>query len=116
MRVHARGEFTPRPESGRVVNDLSRHGVEVLHTDNSQIHASGHATAPELAQILRMVRPRYLTPIHGEWRHMRAHARVAYGTGMSPEILKRAIEPFFSSKPVGKGTGLGHQLRVKDNL
>jgi len=69
----------------RVVNDLSRHGVEVLHTDNSQIHASGHATAPELAQILRMVRPRYLIPIHGEWRHMRAHARIAYGTGMSPD-------------------------------
>jgi ribonuclease J len=69
----------------RVVNALSKKGVEVLHRENAPIHASGHAPAVELAHVLGVTRPSRLLPIHGEWRHMRAHARIAYDIGMSDE-------------------------------
>ena len=69
----------------RVVNDLNKRGARVLHTENSQIHASGHAAANDLAEVIRLVKPRYLVPIHGEWRHLRAHAELAYATGMAED-------------------------------
>jgi ribonuclease J len=69
----------------RVVNALSRKGVNVLHRENAPIHASGHAPAIELAHVLGITRPKRLLPIHGEWRHFRAHARIAYDLGMSDE-------------------------------
>jgi ribonuclease J len=69
----------------RVVNSLSRKGVDVLHPENSVIHASGHAPAVDLAHILSLTKPRYLLPIHGEWRHLRAHARIARDAEMSDD-------------------------------
>jgi ribonuclease J len=69
----------------RVVNALSRKGVEVLHRENAPIHASGHAPSIELAHLLGITRPRFLLPVHGEWRHLRAHARIAYDVGMSDD-------------------------------
>lgn len=69
----------------RVINSLSERGVVVLHGGNADIHASGHAPAGELRQILNLSRPRYLIPVHGEWRHLRAHAGIALSTGMSRE-------------------------------
>ena len=69
----------------RVVNALSRKGVEVLHPENAVIHASGHATAVDLAHVLGVTKPKRLLPIHGEWRHLRAHARIAYEAEMSDD-------------------------------
>jgi len=69
----------------RVVNALSRKGVEVLHPENAVIHASGHAAAVDLAHVLGVTRPRYLLPVHGEWRHLRAHARIAHEVEMSSD-------------------------------
>jgi len=69
----------------RVVNALSRKGVEVLHPENTLIHASGHAPAVDLAHVLGVTKPRHLLPIHGEWRHLRAHARIAHETNMSDD-------------------------------
>jgi ribonuclease J len=71
----------------RVVNDLNRRGARVLHAENAAIHASGHASARDLLAVIKAIKPRYLIPIHGEWRHLRAHAEIAYAAGMSEESV-----------------------------
>ena len=69
----------------RVINRLSEQGVNVLHGGIANIHASGHAPAGELRQVINLVKPRYLMPVHGEWRHLRAHAAIARSVGLAPE-------------------------------
>jgi ribonuclease J len=54
----------------------------VVHKGNARVHVSGHATAGELLYVLNLVRPRNFIPVHGEWRHLRAHARLAELTGV----------------------------------
>ncbi len=66
----------------RVVNGLTRWGAKVVHKSNALVHVSGHAPAGELMYVLNMARPANFMPIHGEWRHMRAHARLAGLTGV----------------------------------
>ena len=66
----------------RVINGLTRWGAKVVHKGNALVHVSGHAPAGELMYVLNMVKPRNLLPVHGEWRHMRAHADIARRTGM----------------------------------
>ncbi|WP_017622667.1 ribonuclease J [Nocardiopsis chromatogenes] len=66
----------------RVINGLTRWGAKVVHKGNALVHVSGHAPAGELMYVLNMVKPRNLLPVHGEWRHMRAHADIAKRTGM----------------------------------
>lgn len=75
----------PRNEEDifRVVDALSKKGVEILHRANAPIHASGYAPSIELAHVLGVIRPKRLLLIHGEWRHLRAYARIAYDMGMS---------------------------------
>jgi ribonuclease J len=62
---------------GRVMNDISRRGAEVIHEERTAVHVSGHGSAEELKLMLSMVRPRYFVPIHGEYRYLAEHARVA---------------------------------------
>ncbi|MCA1823314.1 MAG: ribonuclease J, partial [Frankia sp.] len=69
----------------RVINGLTRWGAEVLHKGVAMVHVSGHAPAGELLYLLNATKPRHLMPIHGEWRHLRAHARLAELTGMSAQ-------------------------------
>ncbi len=66
----------------RVINELTRWGARVAHRENSLVHVSGHAPAGELLYVLNLVRPRNFMPVHGEWRHLRAHARLAALTGV----------------------------------
>src|SRR6185436_15132436 len=66
----------------RVVNGLSRWGATVVHKDTALVHVSGHASAGELLYVLNLTRPSNLMPIHGEWRHLRAHAELAVQTGV----------------------------------
>ena len=66
----------------RVINGLSRWGATVLHRGIAMVHVSGHAPAGELLYLLNAVKPRNFIPIHGEWRHMRAHAQLALATGV----------------------------------
>ncbi|HEY1177128.1 MAG TPA: ribonuclease J [Phytomonospora sp.] len=65
-----------------VINRLSRAGATVIHKDVAKVHVSGHAPAGELLYLLNMVRPSSFMPVHGEWRHLRAHARLAVKTGV----------------------------------
>jgi ribonuclease J len=66
----------------RVINRLSRAGAFVVHKDVAKVHVSGHAPAGELLYLLNAVKPRNFLPVHGEWRHLRAHARIAEEAGI----------------------------------
>ena len=70
---------------GRVVNALLRRGAEVLYDDNAFVHVSGHASQEDLKLMLNLTRPRYFIPIHGEYRHLLGHARLAEGVGLSAD-------------------------------
>jgi ribonuclease J len=54
----------------------------VLYDDNAFVHVSGHASQEDLKLMLGLTRPRYFIPVHGEYRHLRGHARLALGEGM----------------------------------
>ena len=73
-----------------VINGLSRLGATVVHKSTALVHVSGHAPAGELRYLLNAVRPKNLMPVHGEWRHLRAHAAIARSTGMSDEQIMLA--------------------------
>jgi ribonuclease J len=66
----------------RVINELTRWGARVVHKGNALVHVSGHAPAGELLYVLNLVKPRNFMPVHGEWRHLRAHAHLAELTGV----------------------------------
>jgi ribonuclease J len=69
----------------RVINQLSRAGAFVVHKDVARVHVSGHSPAGELLYLLNVVRPSNFLPVHGEWRHLRAHARLAIESGVEPD-------------------------------
>jgi ribonuclease J len=69
----------------RVINKLSRAGAFVIHKDVAKVHVSGHSPAGELLYLLNVVKPSNFMPIHGEWRHLRAHARLAVESGVAPD-------------------------------
>src|SRR6186713_1690373 len=62
---------------GRVQNHLARRGATVIHEGVKHVHVSGHASEEELKLVLSLVRPRYFVPVHGEYRQLSPHARVA---------------------------------------
>jgi ribonuclease J len=70
---------------GRVVNALLRLGAEVLYDDNAFVHVSGHASQEDLKLMLNLTRPRYFIPVHGEYRHLLGHARLAERVGLTPD-------------------------------
>ena len=72
---------------GRVINALYRLGAEVLYEDNAFVHVSGHASQEDLKTMLAVTRPRYLIPVHGEYRHLLGHARLAAQVGLPPERI-----------------------------
>jgi ribonuclease J len=69
----------------RVINRLSRAGAVVVHKDVAKVHVSGHSPAGELRYLLNVVKPRNFMPVHGEWRHLRAHAELAVESGVPRE-------------------------------
>jgi ribonuclease J len=75
---------------GEVINGLSRLGATVVHRSTALVHVSGHAPAGELRYLLNAVRPTNHMPVHGEWRHLRAHAEIARSTGVPDERIMLA--------------------------
>ncbi|MEW9532254.1 ribonuclease J [Microbispora sp. NPDC049125] len=71
----------------KVINGLNRWGARVIHKGNARVHVSGHAAAGELLYVLNLTKPSNFMPVHGEWRHMRAHARLAGLTGVPDENI-----------------------------
>ena len=72
---------------GRLINALLRRGAEVLWEDAAFVHVSGHASQEDLKEMLRLTRPRYFVPVHGEYRHLLQHARLAEGTGIPASCI-----------------------------
>ncbi len=70
---------------GRAINALLRRGAEVLWEDVAFVHVSGHASQEDLKHMIALTRPRYFMPVHGEYRHLLQHARLAEGAGVPPE-------------------------------
>jgi len=67
----------------RVINELTRFGAKVVHKANAMVHVSGHAAAGELLYCYNIVKPKYVMPIHGEWRHLKANAELAIESGVA---------------------------------
>jgi ribonuclease J len=72
---------------GRVINALYRQGAEVLYEDNAFVHVSGHASQEDLKTMLTLTRPRYFVPVHGEYRHLLSHARLAAAVGVPADHI-----------------------------
>lgn len=70
----------------RIVNQLAEKGVEVQDAAGGTYHVSGHANRPDLERMHDLVRPQMLIPMHGEYRHLRAHSRLARARGMASVV------------------------------
>src|SRR5450759_5078899 len=105
-----------------MINHIYRRGAIVHHSHNASVHVSGHASQEELKLLLRLVRPRYFVPIHGEYRHLVRHRAVAQTAGMRPEstfliedgnVLQvdaeaaRIVEPVHAGRVFVDGKGIG---------
>jgi len=65
-----------------LINRLFKQGADVYYGDQAQAHVSGHASQEELKLLISMLRPRFFVPVHGELRHLVAHAKLAHQVGM----------------------------------
>lgn len=71
----------------RVINRLTKAGAHVVHRGNADVHVSGHASAEELKLMLNLLQPEFFVPVHGETRHLAAHARLAQAVGIPEEAV-----------------------------
>jgi ribonuclease J len=71
----------------RIINHLFRRGAEVIYERVSDIHVSGHASQEELKMMINLVRPKFFIPIHGEYRQLLHHARIAEGLEIAKENI-----------------------------
>ena len=69
----------------RTIDNLLRQGARVLYSRVAMVHVHGHASREELKMMLSLVKPRYFVPVHGEYRHLVAHAELAVSVGVPPE-------------------------------
>ncbi|MBQ8780101.1 MAG: ribonuclease J [Oscillospiraceae bacterium] len=66
----------------KVVNELMKSGAEVIYESMYDVHVSGHACQEELKLMLALTKPRFFIPVHGEYKHLKKHAMLAYDLGM----------------------------------
>ncbi|MFE6733951.1 ribonuclease J [Microbacterium sp. NPDC057659] len=69
----------------RVIDGLTKLGANVVHKANARVHVSGHAAAGELLYCYNILKPRNVLPVHGEYRHLMANAKLAQDTGIAEE-------------------------------
>jgi len=72
---------------GRVMNHIARRGAEIVTDSLKHVHVSGHGSEEELKLVLSLVRPKYFVPIHGEYRQLARHARVASSVSRGTKVL-----------------------------
>lgn len=87
-----------------VVNNLYKQGAQVIYGKQVDIHVSGHANEEELKMLMALMRPEYFMPIHGEFRHLVKHGRLAERLGIDPNkifILENGGVVEFDDKGVG---------------
>jgi ribonuclease J len=126
-------KFIPGNEKtiSNLINHLYRRGAEVHYEKVSEIHVSGHASQEELKTMLQLTRPRYFVPIHGEYRHLVRHRRLAQDVGIPEEncfimedgdVLELTAHGARKLKPVqvgrvfvdGKGVGDVGDVVIRD--
>lgn len=69
----------------RLISNLYRLGCDVVHPGTARVHVSGHGSRDDLVELLRLTRPRYLVPVHGEYRMLAQHARLAAQAGLAAD-------------------------------
>ena len=107
---------------GRIINELSKNGVSVLHDALVEVHVSGHACQEELKLLQGLLKPQYFMPVHGEYRHLAANRELALDMGIEDRNifisdigkvleLDRKSAKFVGTVPSGKvlvdGYGVG---------
>ena len=82
-------KFIPGNEKaiGKIINSLYRKGADVIYEKISDIHVSGHAFREELKLMIKLTKPEYFIPIHGEYRHLILHARLAKEVGIAEDNI-----------------------------
>ena len=82
-------KFIPGHEKAiaNLINHLYRRGAEVIYEKVSEIHVSGHASQEELKTMLNIVRPEYFIPVHGEYRHLMMHGKLAQNLGIPKDHI-----------------------------
>lgn len=71
----------------RIVNNLMSLGAEVYYDQDEAIHVSGHGASKELKLMLSITKPKFFMPIHGEFKHMKAHTEIAESLGIKPSHI-----------------------------
>ena len=71
----------------RTIDNLYHLGADVIYERDARVHVSGHASQEELKLMLSLIRPKYFLPIHGEYRHLMEHARLAIENGIAEENI-----------------------------
>src|SRR5689334_985083 len=74
---------------GRIMNQLSDLGVQMVTERQAHVHVSGHPGRPELVQMYKWVRPKIVIPVHGEGRHLAEHARLALDHGVEHAVVQK---------------------------
>jgi len=72
---------------GKIINHLFKRGANVIYEKVSEVHVSGHASKEELKLMLNLVRPRFFVPVHGEYRHLVYHSKLAEKQGIPRENI-----------------------------
>lgn len=72
---------------GNVVNELMKHGVEVIYEKMYDVHVSGHACQEELKLMMGLTKPKYFIPVHGEQKHLQKHATLAESMGIAKQNI-----------------------------
>ena len=71
----------------KIINSLLKMHADVYYEQDEDIHVSGHASQEELKLLMSLTRPKFFMPIHGEYRHLRAHAKLAESLGIKPNNI-----------------------------
>jgi ribonuclease J len=93
----------------RTINKLFKQGATVIYGRDETVHVSGHASTDELKLMINLTKPRWIVPLHGDYRHMALYARVAQETGMPRErILIPDLGAVIELDDSGEGRIVGH--------
>ncbi len=100
---------------GKIINELSRKGAELIYDKSDAVHVSGHACQEELKIVHGLLQPKFFIPVHGEVRHLMAHSRLAQSMGMNPRNIViseigRTIELTAKSCKLGNTVPAGRVL------
>lgn len=99
----------------RIVDDLFRLGADVIYSDLSNVHVSGHGSREDHKMMLSLTRPRFFMPMHGEYRHLVLHARTAQALGIPAQNIVivesgQAVDVGPNAIRVGERVSEGHVL------